>query len=286
MPAGATPLTTEGMTSEETESPHENGRTRVVRERYESRVGHLARIRELRMRSRAVRETLTSRAPAEALYWVDQLIRGAVWGRQADMDAILGLVLWLVEQPRGGESYEFLEQLYRIAYEHEVDSVIYLLQNPPPHQQLSAEASLPEVRLPIEREEITVGERRTIARKCNRDIIKRLTLDPSPLVIENLLDNPDTTESDLLKTASRRPTQPEILEKLAVHEMWFGRSKIRKALVMNPYNDTGISLKLLPTLGITALRQVRFGSDLHQVLGESAEYLVDMRETYTSPWEV
>ncbi|MFB6373520.1 MAG: hypothetical protein ABEN55_10490, partial [Bradymonadaceae bacterium] len=157
--------------------------TRIVRERYETKIRHLARIGELGMRSPVVRETLVDRAPSEALYWIDQMIRGAVWGRQADLDALLGLVFWLVRAPRGGDQYAFLEQLYRIAHDHEVRGVLYFLQNPPPHQELSPEASLPDVPLPLNREDITVGERRTIARRCDRDLINRLAKDPSPLVI-------------------------------------------------------------------------------------------------------
>lgn len=258
----------------------------LLRAKYERRVGHLANIDPIRMRSNAVLETVLERKPAEALYWIDQLVRGSVWGRQDDLDAALGLIFWLVQNPRGGSEYEFFGEIYRIAHDHEVDNVLYLLQNPPPHQTMGEEADLPEVRLPIDREEISVGERRMIARKADPDIIDRLLFDPEPLVIENLLEHPDLTVSQVLKIASRRPTDPEILETVAGHYGWFGRQRVRKALVMNPYNDTGLSLKLLPTVGIKALRRVRYGSDLHDVLGDFATHLVDMRETHTSPWEV
>jgi len=272
-----------------TESDNQAGEeptTRLVRERYETKIRHLADIGALSMRSPVVRETLVEFDPSEALYWIDQMIRGAVWGRVSDLDALLGLVYWLVSAPRGGDQYDFFERLYRIAHNHEIRAVLRFLQNPPPHQRLSPEAELPEVRLPIDREDVTTGERRTLARRCGRELIKRLANDPSPLVIGNLLDNPDLTETEVLKTASRRPTTPEILQTIAEHEQWFGRLQVRKALVMNPYNDTGIAMKLLPTIGIDALRKVRYGSDLHPVLSEAAEYLVDMRETHTSPWEV
>lgn len=274
------------MTTEDTDNSDGRNAARLVRSRYEQRVRHLARISELQMRSPAVRETIVTRQPAEAAYWLDQMIRGAIWGREYDLDALLGFVFWLVRNPRGGKHYEFLEQLYRIAHEHDVRTVLYLLQNPPPHQALASEARLPDVRLPLDRDDITVGERRTIARKGSRDIVKRLTLDPHPLVIENVLENTDTTESDVLKIAARRPTKPAILRRVVQHTDWFGRLNVRKALVLNPYNDTGMSLKLLPTIGIDALRNVRFGSDVHENLGDAAEYLVDMRETHTSPWEV
>jgi len=257
-----------------------------LRDDYERRVGHLADLRPLRMRSSVVLETLLERELPVALYWLDHFVRGSVWGRQDDLDAALGLVYWLVHHPRGGPEYEFFGDIYRIAHEHDVETVRYLLQNPPPHRSLGEETDLPEVRLPIDRDDITVGERRMLARKQDADILDRLLFDPEPLVIENLLGNPDLTSSQVLKIASRRPTTPEILEKVVRDHRWFGRAPVRRALVLNPYNDTGISLTLLPTVGIRTLREVRYGTGLHPVLGDFATYLVDMRETHTSPWEV
>lgn len=271
---------------ESTDKFPDHPRTRVVRERYEAKIGHLANITEMGMRSPAVRRTLVDLPPAEALFWLDQMIRGAVWGRLDDLDALLGFVFGLIDAPRGGDEYDFFEQLYRLAHEHDVRAVLFLLRNPPPHQSLSEEGDLPDVRLPLDRDDVPVGERRHIARKGDRDLIKRLTKDPNPLVIERLLENPDTQTGDVLKITSRRPTKPELVQRAAANPRWFGRRDVRKSLVMNPYTATGLSLKLLPTIGIHALRKVRYGSDLHPLLADSAEHLVDMRETYTSPWEV
>jgi hypothetical protein len=258
----------------------------LLRVRYDRRVGHLANIDPVRMRSNAVVETLLDRNPGEALYWLDQMVRGSVWGRQDDLDTALGLIFWLVQNPRGGSAYEFFGEIYRIAHDNRVENVLYLLKNPPPHQTMGEEADLPDVRLPIDRDDISVGERRMMARKADSEMIDRLVFDPEPLVIENLLENPDLTLRQVLKIASRRPTKPNLLERLVAHHGWFGRQRLRKALVMNPYNDTGLSLKLLPTVGIEALRRVRYGSDVHEILGGFAAHLVDMRETHTSPWEV
>lgn len=260
--------------------------TGIVRQKYRDKVGHLSNINDFGMRSHAVRRTLLDRPPAEALYWLDQMVRGAVWGRQADMDALVGLAFWLAQFPRGGDHYDFIGEVYRIAHDHSVQGVLLTLRNAPPQLELAEEANLPDVRLPLDRDDLPVGSRRSLARKADRDLIDRLILDPHPMVISNLLENPDLTESDVLRVTSRRPTKPEILEKVVASERWFGRLDVRKSLVMNPYHPTGRSLKILATIGIDALRQVRFGSDLHPALAEAAEYLVDMRETHTSPWEV
>lgn len=272
--------------SDDSEASDVASTAQIVRAEYRERLRHLAAIDDLRMRSRIVLESLLDRSPSEALFWLEHLIRGSIWGRQDDLDVMLGLVHWLAQNERGGAHYEFFERLYRRAHEHERTHVLSFLRNPPPHLALGEEADLPDVRLPIDRDEITVGERRTIARRADRDTLKRLVLDPEPLVIENLLDNPDLVERDVLKIAARRPTEPEILRKLVEHWQWFSRSEVRKALVMNPYNPTGLSLKLLPTIGIRELRRVAHGSDLHPALREFADELVEARESHTSPWNV
>lgn len=258
----------------------------VAKQQYRTRVEHIAKLPELAMQKTAIRSTLTDFDPRHALFWIEQLVRGAIWGREPDVDVVLALAHWTIEHPRGGDHYEFFEQVYRLAHEHDRRAVLDMLRNPPPQLEMAEEAELPDVRLPMDREDITVGERRTIARRADHDLIDRLVHDPSPLVLENLLDNPDLEESHLLKVASRRPTVPELLRKLVDHPDWFGRLEVRKALVMNPYNPTGISLKLLPTIGIRAMRQTKHASTLHPILREAAEHLVDLRESYTSPWEV
>lgn len=272
--------------AENSDSREDSAAVRAVRETYRNRVRHLANIRELPMRSRAVLDAFLDRSPREALVWVDQFIRGSVWGRQNDLDVALGFVFWLVQNPRGGDHYEFFQTIYRLAHEHDRDEVLALLRNPPAQRQMAEEADLPDVRLPFDRDDIPTGERRTIARRADRDTIKRLVFDPEPLVIENLLDNPDLTEREVLKIASRRPTKQDILRRVVAHPTWFARGEVRKALVMNPFNDTGRSLKLLPTIGIASLRKVRYGSDVHSELSDFATRLVEMRESHTSPWEV
>lgn len=267
--------------SDESQSPEF-----VAKKQYRTRVGHIAKLPELAMRKSAIRSTLTELDPRHALFWIEQLVRGALWGREPDIEVVLALAHWTIEHPRGGDHYEFFEQLYRLAHEHDRRAVLDLLRNPPPQLEMAEEAELPEVRLPMDRDDITVGERRTIARRADRELLDRLIHDPSPLVVANLLDNPDLEQSHVLKIASRRPTKPDILRRIVDHPKWFGRLEVRQALVMNPYNPTGISLKLLPTIGIRSLRRTHHGSKLHPILRDAAEHLVDLRETYTSPWEV
>ncbi|MFB6265088.1 MAG: hypothetical protein ABEL76_15925, partial [Bradymonadaceae bacterium] len=191
----------------------EQSPTQLVRREYERRISKIADLPELEMRSSSVRRVLTGLAPEVALVWMDQIIRGAIWGRTDDLQVAVALAHWLINRDGGDEQYTFFEQIYRSAHEAEVDGVLYVLRNAPPHQEMRPEAELPEVRLPMDRDpdEIPIGERRTLARRADVDVLKRLALDPSPLVIRNLLSNPDLTEEEVLRIASRRPTDPAIL---------------------------------------------------------------------------
>jgi len=258
----------------------------LLRERYLEKIGKINNLPELSMRSEALREVLHKLEPVVGCCWIDQMIRGTLWGRERDQQAILALSRWLIRARLGERDYDRIESLYRAAHEHDLEIVTSIFPNPPPHQELPDEGDLREARLPVDRDEVTVGERRSIARGSDRDYLQRLLLDTNPMVIANLLENPAINQSDVLKIASRRPTKTELLREVVLSDRWLARSKVRRALAFNPYNDTGISLRLLPTLGITALRNLQHGSDLHPALSEAAQRLVTLRERRTYPWEV
>jgi hypothetical protein len=238
------------------------------------------------MRCAALGEYLTDLHPRLAACWLDQLIRGALWGRDPELDVVLAASFWLLTTEEDDDHYGFVQQIYRLAHRHDLQTVISFLRSPPPHRTLAEAGELPDVRLPMERDDITVGERRALARGQDDDVLDRLLYDPDPLVIRNLVQNPRLTTSDVVKTASRRPNTPEILHEVVTVDKWFARPKIRRALLLNPYNATGVSLKLLPTVGVSTVRKVRFGSDVHPLLSDAADYLVDMRESHTDPWRV
>lgn len=253
---------------------------------YRQSIDRFTKLREFDVRCAALGEYLTSLNARLAACWLDQLIRGALWGREPELDVVLSASFWLLTTEEDDTHYGFVRQIYQLAHEHDFQTVIAFLRSPPPHRTLAEAGELPDVRLPMERDDITVGERRALARGRDDDVLDRLLFDPDPLVIRNLVQNPRMTPSDIVRTAARRPNTPEILREIVTVPRWFSRSKIRRALLLNPYNDTGVSMKLLPTVGISTVRKVRFGSDVHPLLVEAAEYLVDLRESHTDPWNV
>jgi hypothetical protein len=251
---------------------------------YTANLRRIDRLPELDMRVAALDEALREHTAEEAAWWLDQLMRGALWGRSPEIDAMMACSMWLI-RARLDDDYDLIKNIFTAAHADDRKAVIAILRDPPPHKALPAGKRLKEPDLQIDRD-VSVGEKRQLARGNNRQMIERLLLDPNPLVIEQLLENPSVRQQDVLMVSTKRPNTPEILLKVALHRRWFNRREIRYSVVMNPYNGTGLSLKLLPTLGIQKLRKVRNSTTLHPTILEAAEMLVELREERTAPWRV
>lgn len=236
------------------------------------------------MRVAALGESLGNRAPREAAWWIDQLMRGALWGKTAEVDAMMACSRWLIRE-RVDDHYEFIKSVFEAAYRDERRAILAILRDPPPHKKLvkGREIAAPDLKLG---RDITLGERRSLARGKNRNTIEKLLRDPSRLVVEQLLRNRNLREADVIAIASSRPTLPEVLHEIALDKNWYLRQSVRHTLVMNPYAHTGLALKLLPTLSVDRLRQVRNATHVHPIVTETATLLVELREHRTAPWGI
>jgi hypothetical protein len=88
---------------------------------------------------------------------------------------------------------------------------------------------------------LTLGERKSLARRPDREMMARLLFDPHPEVIRRLLGNPKLTEDDVVRLASKRPMRADILLEIARSEKWMHRSRVRLSLVLNPSTPPEIS---------------------------------------------
>ncbi len=245
----------------------------------------VASLPEVAMRQARVGEALEAMRASEAVWSIDQLIRHALWGQQVALDALLAAALWLIEVQRR-DDYALIQALFHAAHDEGREAVLAMLRDAPPHRSLSGGARLPEARLPFDRD-VSLGERRALALSAtNPRLLERLLYDTSPLVIERLLRNPLLRLQDVVVIASRRPTLPALLEEVARHRGWIARDDVREALTRNPYSSTGVALKLLVTLRLPTLRQLRDATDLHPALRELARLLVVLREERTAPLRV
>ncbi len=101
---------------------------------------------------------------------------------------------------------------------------------------------------------LTLGERKSLARKPDRQMTERLLRDPHPDVIRQLLSNPRLTEEDVLSLAARRPCRPDVLMQIARTPRWTHRPRIRMALVLNP--DTPLDVTA-PLVGLFVRQELR-----------------------------
>jgi hypothetical protein len=101
---------------------------------------------------------------------------------------------------------------------------------------------------------LTLGERKSLARRPNRAMMDRLLRDPHPDVIRMVLANPKVVEEDVLAVAARRPCRPDVLAEIARQPRWAHRPRIRMALVLNP--DTPLEIAA-PVAGLLLRHELR-----------------------------
>lgn len=91
---------------------------------------------------------------------------------------------------------------------------------------------------------LTLGERKSLARRPDRDTIQRLLLDPHPDVIRRCLRNPRIVEDDVVRLAATRPGRAGALAEIARSTRWVHRPHVRMALVMNPATPLEIAARI------------------------------------------
>jgi uncharacterized protein (DUF2267 family) len=106
----------------------------------------------------------------------------------------------------------------------------------------------------------TLGERRSLAKTRDRDLLARLATDPDPTVVKYILQNPRCTEREVLLAASRRPARPEVLEEIFRSQRWSVSRRVRRAIALNPYSPPALASAALALLIAPDLREV--ASDL------------------------
>jgi hypothetical protein len=90
---------------------------------------------------------------------------------------------------------------------------------------------------------LTLGERKSLARRPDRETMRRLLADPHPEVIRRCLRNPRMTEDDLIPLAARRPGRGDVLAEIA-RSPWVHRLRVRLALVLNPATPVEIAVRI------------------------------------------
>ncbi len=128
---------------------------------------------------------------------------------------------------------------------------------------------------------LTLGERKSLARRNDRELIARCLRDPHPHVMRILLGNPALTESEVVRLCARRPVSTEVLREVFRSARWVVRYQIKTALALNPYTPLDIALQLAPHLQAQDLRRLLAASELHADLREACRRLIGKTESTT-----
>jgi hypothetical protein len=195
-------------------------------------------------------------------------------GERADpgsREALLVVAMLLVAD---GDS-PFVERLRQHAEERRLLSLARLLRRGADGALSARSLSEPPVPDYGSGRELTVGERRSMARSPNRRVLEKLLRDPHPLVLRQLLGNPRLTEDDVVRLAARRPLHSAIVETLSDSPRWLRRPRVRLTLLLNPGTPEPISMPLLAVCTRCELLEVVHGADTPLVLRGSARELLE-----------
>ncbi len=227
---------------------------------------------EKKMQIDRIKQRLSLKSPEEVARILERL-----YGMDSSIEGVRRLKSIFVDPD---SLMEVLGEVkYRLTYlsavELGIKRIAHLFTNLPPHKKgIRGYSTEEEAKMEL----ITLGERRALAKRNDKDTIDRLLSDPDPMVIRNLLSNPRVTEAEVVKIASKRPNSAEILKLVATHQKWSRRYPVIKAIVLNPYTPPRIATGLLEFLLAQDLKAVSEDRTLHPQVKMCASQLLKEKE--------
>lgn len=116
---------------------------------------------------------------------------------------------------------------------------------------------------------LALGERKSLARRRDRNLLARVLRDPHPDVIRVLLRNPALTETDVVRLCARRPVAPDVLREVASAARWIVRYDVRLTLAKNPHTPLEVSVPAALQLRTPDQRVIAASDDLPELLREA-----------------
>lgn len=112
-------------------------------------------------------------------------------------------------------------------------------------------------------ENMSLGERITMAKRGSTRIAERLLRDPEKTVIELALVNPLLTEACVVRTLMfGDEVDPRFVELVARHPKWSLRTDVRAALLRNPKTPMTVALQIVHSIPADIARDALFNSNL------------------------
>ncbi|MEE2785715.1 MAG: hypothetical protein VX589_00135 [Myxococcota bacterium] len=232
----------------------------------------LASVPEMSMRVHLWAGFASEAHPTTVLTAVEAVLAGLTTRTTAARLGMMALARWMTDDGEGVRKV-----LLPAAVAGRSTVVMTLLADDPP-ARIAELSALPVPAISNDRE-VTLGERRAMARGHDRMILERLFTDPDHRVIRHLLINPRIRETDVLNIASRRPVGQAVLLEVFRQDRWIASPRVREALVQNPYCPVPIALALITVLDEPGLRQVIAARAVHPLVRSSARALLRRRKS-------
>lgn len=233
-------------------------------------ITRVIRVPEPAQRRAQIERFLRTVDEAVAAVHLDQVLRRCSLGSAECLEVTLSLAE-LLGLLRPNTDLR-VESLNLIARQEDRTALAWFLLEPPPQRVP------PERNAYARAEQSPLGIRRAEAAGWQRDRLERLLHDDEPMVVERLCANPRILRQHMLTLVTRRPTRSQALQMVARFPRWFRDSEIRFAMASNPYNDTGLSLRILPTLNEHLLQRLVLAQDLHPALRHACAFWLGLRE--------
>jgi len=131
--------------------------------------------------------------------------------------------------------------------------------------------------------ELSLGERRSLARRPDRRHFDRLLADPHPMVAQILLGNPRLTQDDVLRIVTRRPANLSVILEVATNPRWIARGRVRHAILLNPTSPNEVAMPLIGLCSRTELEELVGSGQLPLVRRATALELLERRPPHQAP---
>ncbi len=131
---------------------------------------------------------------------------------------------------------------------------------------------------------LTLGERKSLARRPDRRLLDRALRDGHPDVVRQLLVNPRLTEPDVVRMCAAPDATGATLRQVFDAPRWAVRPRVRRAIACNPNAPIEIAIALVPLLARAELRELAADARIaNPVRARAIEILRRLPPTPSSP---
>lgn len=127
-------------------------------------------------------------------------------------------------------------------------------------------------------EQISEGERLTLAKQASCRVAGALLLDAQERVVEAALNNSRMTEAILIKALGQKKTSAQAVRRICRHPQWSLRREIRLALLRNPHTPLAEAITFADDFPADVVRAVLSQSRIQPAIQKYLLAALDARE--------